>query len=237
MATNLYFSQKVKSEQDLYENIVIESLKMYGQDVYFLPRSIVAKDTVFSEDVISRFDDNRHEGHEFKELSEAQKIALSEVQKGFNQDKVTLLHGVTGSGKTEIYVQLIQEQLDLGKQVLFLLPEIALTTQLIQRLSTYFGEQIGVYHSKFNQNERVEIWNHVLNNDPNRYRIVLGARSSIFLPFIDLGLIIVDEEHESSFKQYDPSPRYNARDCAIVLSKLHNATILLGSATPSIESY
>ena len=108
---------------------------------------------------------------------------------------------------------------------------------MIQRLSAYFGEQVGVYHSKFNQNERVEIWNHVLNNDPNRYRIVLGARSSIFLPFQDLGLIVVDEEHESSFKQYDPSPRYNARDCAIVLGNLHKANVLLGSATPAIESY
>jgi primosomal protein N' (replication factor Y) len=186
---------------------------------------------------ISRFDSMDEDGLEFKELSEAQKVALDEVHKGFDQEKVTLLHGVTGSGKTEIYVQLIQEQLDMGKQVLFLLPEIALTTQLIQRLSAYFGEQIGVYHSKFNQNERVEIWNHVLNNDPNRFRIILGARSSIFLPFTDLGLIIVDEEHESTFKQYDPSPRYNARDCAIVLSKLHKANIILGSATPALESY
>src|SRR5690606_13558361 len=130
---------------------------------------------------------------------------------------------VTGSGKTEIYVQLIQEQLDQGKQVLFLLPEIALTTQLIERLSAYFGEQIGVYHSKFNQNERIEIWHHVLNNDPNRFRIILGARSAIFLPYRELGLIIVDEEHESTFKQYDPSPRYNARDASIVLAKQFKA--------------
>ncbi len=173
----------------------------------------------------------------FKPLSEFQQKALEEIHTSFEENKVALLHGVTGSGKTEVYVQLIQEQLDLGKQVLFLLPEIALTTQLIQRLSAYFGEQIGVYHSKFNQNERVEIWNHVLNNDMNKFRIVLGARSSIFLPFRNLGLIIVDEEHESSFKQYDPSPRYNARDCAIVLSHLHKANIVLGSATPSIESY
>ena len=121
--------------------------------------------------------------------------------------------------------------------MLFLLPEIALTTQLIQRLSTYFGDLVGVYHSKFNQNERVEIWNTVLNNNPNLFRIILGARSSIFLPFRDLGLIIVDEEHESSFKQYDPSPRYNARDAAIVLAHLHKAKVLLGSATPSIETF
>ncbi|MCJ8290514.1 MAG: primosomal protein N' [Crocinitomicaceae bacterium] len=186
---------------------------------------------------ISRFQTQLEEGDAFKPLSESQQVALNEINEGFEENKVVLLHGVTGSGKTEVYVQLIQEQLDLGKQILFLLPEIALTTQLIQRLSAYFGDQIGVYHSKFNQNERVEIWNHVLNNDPNRYRIVLGARSSIFLPFQDLGLIVVDEEHESSFKQYDPSPRYNARDCSIVLGSLHKANVLLGSATPALESY
>ncbi|MCO4814928.1 MAG: primosomal protein N' [Flavobacteriales bacterium] len=186
---------------------------------------------------ITRLTNDSEELYEFKKLSDSQLQVLKEIHQGFEEQKVVLLHGVTGSGKTEIYVQLIQEQLDLGKQILFLLPEIALTTQLIQRLSAYFGEQIGVYHSKFNQNERVEIWNHVLHNDPNKYRIVLGARSSIFLPFQDLGLIIVDEEHESSFKQYDPSPRYNARDCSIVLSSLHKANVVLGSATPSIESY
>ncbi len=186
---------------------------------------------------ISRFQTSYDDGESFKPLSPSQQQALTEVHQGFEEEKVVLLHGVTGSGKTEIYVQLIQEQLDMGKQILFLLPEIALTTQLIQRLSAYFGEQVGVYHSKFNQNERVEIWNHVLNNDPNRFRIVLGARSSIFLPFQDLGLIVVDEEHESSFKQYDPSPRYNARDCAIVLAHLHKANVLLGSATPALESY
>ena len=186
---------------------------------------------------ISRFQTQLEDGDAFKPLSESQQVALTEINEGFEEGKVVLLHGVTGSGKTEVYVQLIQEQLDLGKQILFLLPEIALTTQLIQRLSAYFGEQVGVYHSKFNQNERVEIWNHVLNNDPNRFRIVLGARSSIFLPFQDLGLIVVDEEHESSFKQYDPSPRYNARDCSIVLGSLHKAHVLLGSATPALESY
>ena len=186
---------------------------------------------------IARLDTNSIMTQEFKQLSQSQSLALDEIHMAFEEDKVAMLHGVTGSGKTEIYVQLIQEHLDLGQQVLFLLPEIALTTQLIQRLSAYFGEQIGVYHSKFNQNERIEIWNHVLNDDMNKYRIILGARSSIFLPYRNLGLIIVDEEHESSYKQYDPSPRYNARDCAIVVSKLHNAKILLGSATPSIESY
>jgi primosomal protein N' (replication factor Y) len=148
-----------------------------------------------------------------------------------------LLHGVTGSGKTEIYIQLIQSYLDLGKQILFLIPEIALTTQLILRLSKYFGNQVGVYHSKFNQNERVEIWSKVFENNLQEYRIILGARSSIFLPYRDLGLVIIDEEHESSYKQHEPSPRYNARDASIYLARMHGAKVLLGSATPSLESY
>lgn len=186
---------------------------------------------------ISRFSKNDNFQDGFKKLSEGQYKALEEIKISFEKHNTTLLHGVTGSGKTEIYVQLIQEQIDLGKQVLFLLPEIALTTQLIQRLSAYFGDLIGVYHSKFNQNERVEIWNHVLTNNPSRFRIILGARSSIFLPYQDLGLIIIDEEHESSFKQYDPSPRYNARDSAIVLAHYYKAKVLLGSATPAIETY
>lgn len=172
-----------------------------------------------------------------KELNPFQHQALIEIKTFFEKDDICLLHGVTGSGKTEVYVELIEEQLALGKQVLFLLPEIALTTQLIDRLTAYFGDKVGVYHSKFNQNERVEIWNHVLINHPERYRIVVGARSSVFLPFQDLGLVIVDEEHESSFKQYDPSPRYNARDAAIVLGKLFSAKILLGTATPALETY
>ena len=186
---------------------------------------------------ISRFTKTLDSTSDFKTLAPSQTTALKEIRESFEDKQVSLLHGVTGSGKTEIYVELIREQLELGKQVLYLLPEIALTTQLIQRLSAYFGELIGIYHSKFNQNERVEIWNNVLNNNPNRFRIILGARSSIFLPFSDLGLIIVDEEHESSFKQYDPSPRYNARDCAVVLGHMYKAKVLLGSATPSIESY
>ena len=173
----------------------------------------------------------------FKKLTKAQSEALRRLENEMLVHKVTLLHGVTGSGKTELYVQLIQDQLDQGKQVLFLLPEIALTTQLIQRLSAYFGENIGVYHSKFNQNERVEIWNKVLQDDPDEFRIILGARSSVFLPFQNLGLIIVDEEHESSFKQYDPSPRYNGRDAAIVLGRMHEAKVILGTATPSLETY
>ena len=174
--------------------------------------------------------------NDLKVLNEFQEKALSEIKETFTKKDVTLLHGITSSGKTEVYTKLIQEVLDKGKQVLFLLPEIALTTQIITRLQFYFGEQISVFHSKYSMNERVEVWNNVLENK-TKARIILGARSSIFLPFSNLGLIVVDEEHETSYKQFEPSPRYNARDAAIVLAKLHNAKILLGSATPSLESY
>jgi primosomal protein N' (replication factor Y) len=173
----------------------------------------------------------------FPVLSEAQTNAFQEIETSFQEKDTVLLQGITGSGKTEIYIELIRKVLDQGKQVLFLVPEIALTTQLIQRLSAYFGEKIGVYHSKFNSNERVEIWNKVLQNDPKQFRLVVGARSSIFLPFQDLGLVIVDEEHETSYKQHDPSPRYNARDMAIVLAHFFKTKVLLGSATPSIETF
>jgi primosomal protein N' (replication factor Y) len=171
------------------------------------------------------------------QLNPHQEQALSEIKKLFQtQDKV-LLHGVTGSGKTELYIKLIQETIQAGKQVLYLLPEIALTTQIISRLSTYFGNDIGVYHSNFNDMERVEIWNKTLKNETSNYKIILGARSAIFLPFNNLGLIIVDEEHDYSYKQFDPSPRYNARDAAVVLADLHQAKICFGTATPSLETY
>ena len=171
-----------------------------------------------------------------KTLNKFQGKALTEIKETFTKKDVTLLHGITSSGKTEVYTKLIQEVLDAGKQVLFLLPEIALTTQIITRLQFYFGDQISVFHSKYSMNERVEVWNNVLENK-TKAQIILGARSSIFLPFSNLGLIVVDEEHETSYKQFEPSPRYNARDAAIVLAKLHQAKILLGSATPSLESY
>ncbi len=174
--------------------------------------------------------------NDLKSLNEFQQKALLDIKETFKTKDVTLLHGITSSGKTEVYTKLIQEVLDAGKQVLFLLPEIALTTQIITRLQFYFGDQISVFHSKYSMNERVEVWNNVLENK-SKAQIILGARSSIFLPFSNLGLIVVDEEHETSYKQFEPSPRYNARDSAIVLSKLHQAKILLGSATPSLESY
>jgi len=171
-----------------------------------------------------------------KELNEFQITALQDIKTAFKDKSVVLLHGVTSSGKTEIYVKLIEEAIANGKQVLYLLPEIALTTQLVTRLQHYFGEQVAVFHSKYSSQERVEVWNYVLNNS-DKARIVLGARSSIFLPFSNLGLIIVDEEHEQSFKQFDPAPRYHVRDTAIVLASLHQTKTLLGSATPSLESY
>ncbi|OSY89381.1 primosomal protein N' [Tenacibaculum holothuriorum] len=175
------------------------------------------------------------ETNSIKELSEAQEEAFNSIKESFKTKAVTLLHGVTGSGKTEIYVKLIKEVLANGKQVLFLLPEIALTTQIITRLQNFFGNQISVFHSKYSINERVEVWNNVLENK-SKAQIILGARSSVFLPFSNLGLIVVDEEHESSYKQFEPSPRYNARDAAVVLGHQHRAHVLLGSATPSLES-
>jgi len=171
-----------------------------------------------------------------KELNEYQVEALNVIKQNFNNNKVTLLKGVTSSGKTEVYVKLIAECLSEGKQALYLVPEIAITTQLISRLLEYFGSAISVFHSKYNMHEKVEVWNNVLNNKP-KAQLVIGARSALFLPFADLGLVIIDEEHETSFKQYDPAPRYHARDAAVVLGGLFNSNVLLGSATPSIESY
>ncbi len=168
-------------------------------------------------------------------LSVAQKNALAEIKSGFRTLPIMLLHGVTGSGKTEIYTHLIENVLNDGNQVLFLVPEISLTTQLSDRLKKVFGKRLLVYHSKFSDSERVDIWNRLLSSaEPI---VVLGVRSSVFLPFARLGLVIVDEEHESSFKQYDPAPRYNARDAALVLANMHGAKSLLGSATPSVETY
>ena len=196
-------------------------------------------------------------------LTEKQQEAYDAIHQGFGEEKPVLLHGVTASGKTEIYIKLIQEALDEGRQVLYLLPEIALTEQIINRLKKYFGDRVGVYHSRYDNNERVEIWQQVMNFRSQRvnestgqrvetqrlrdsetqrlgdskYQIIIGSRSAVFLPFSDLGLIIVDEEHDSSFKQIDPAPRYSARDLAALMSKMFHARLLLGSATPSFESY
>ncbi|NJB82644.1 replication restart helicase PriA [Wenyingzhuangia aestuarii] len=169
-------------------------------------------------------------------LSTHQQEAFHQIKACFSTHDVCLFHGVTGSGKTEVYAHLIKEVIATGKQVLFLVPEIALTTQLIIRLQKFFGDDLCVYHSKYSQNERAEVWNHILTGS-EKAKIILGTRSATLLPFVNLGLVIVDEEHEASYKQFDPAPRYNARDAAIVLTKIHKATILLGSATPSLESY
>ena len=169
-------------------------------------------------------------------LSIAQQNAFNEIEAFFIEKEVCLLHGVTSSGKTEIYTKLIEKHIENGKQVLYLLPEIALTTQLVSRLTAHFGNKVAVFHSKYSNNERVEVWNNV-NHNLESAQIVIGARSALFLPFSNLGLIIVDEEHEQTFKQQDPAPRYHARDAAIVLANAHQAKVLLGSATPCIETY
>jgi len=184
---------------------------------------------------INRFKFNGIVTHQLPTLSEAQNKALNEIHNSFNDYNITLLHGVTSSGKTEIYIHLISHILQRGDQVLFLVPEIALTTQLTRRLQKVFGDRVLIYHSRFTDNERVDIWKKLLTE--NEPCVIIGARSSLFLPFSRLGIVIVDEEHETSYKQYDPSPRYNARDIAMVLASMHGAKTLLGSATPSIETY
>ncbi|MDD3079918.1 MAG: primosomal protein N' [Paludibacter sp.] len=220
-------NQQEVSKKDLLEkghatsaalNGLIErgALELYRKEVGRLDTGAVQVNAVFS-------------------LNTFQQTALNEIKQQFINKQVVLLHGVTSSGKTEIYIHLIQKTLNEGKQVLYLVPEIALTTQLTSRLKKVFGNKLGVYHSKFSDAERVEIWNNILND--KSYEVIIGVRSSVFLPFRKLGLIIVDEEHESSFKQYDPSPRYHARNAAIVLAEMHGAKALLGTATPSIESY
>ena len=173
---------------------------------------------------------------EIPQLTAAQDVALKEIKAELDNKEICLLHGVTGSGKTEIYTHLIAEVLDKGKQVLYLVPEIALTTQLITRLEQFFGERISVFHSRYTLNERLEVWNNILENN-KKAGLIVGARSAIFLPFQDIGLIIVDEEHETSYKQFDPAPRYHARDAAIVLALQNKAKVVLGTATPSIESF
>lgn len=195
---------------------------------------LVKRGVLIQEDVeVSRLDRKAVKRIE-AELSPAQQKALDAIYVHLREKNVVLLHGVTSSGKTEIYTRLIREQLDQKRQVLYLLPEIALTTQLIGRLRKHFGESVLIYHSRFNEQERVEVWREVRKDQPY---VVIGARSAIFLPFQDLGLVIIDEEHDPSFKQIDPAPRYNARESAIWLARTHGAKTVLGSATPSVESY
>lgn len=205
-------------------------------------QTLLKKNFFIAEDiVISRLAEaSSHAQVSDIQLSAYQQTAFTQLHEQFAQHPVVLLHGVTGSGKTEIYIKMIDEVLSQGKQVLYLLPEIALTSQIVNRLRKFFGEKVGVYHSRFNEYERVEIWNRVLNGENSefsKYQLILGARSALLLPYQNLGLIIVDEEHDGSYKQQDPAPRYHARDCAVVLANIHKAKVLLGTATPSLESY
>ncbi|MBE9466363.1 primosomal protein N' [Dyadobacter subterraneus] len=184
--------------------------------------------------IVSRFADIPLGPPAIVNLTESQQTAFKEIHEAFSEKEVVLLHGITGSGKTEVYIELIKQAMESGSQVLFLLPEIALTTQIVVRLRKVFGDAMGIYHSKFSDNERVEVWKGILDG---KFQFVVGVRSAIFLPFDNLGLIIVDEEHETSYKQHDPAPRYHARDVAVIMAYMHKAKTLLGSATPSLESY
>ncbi len=187
---------------------------------------------------VSRLNSSGNMTEPLNKLTEIQHVAYKTIKRQFQDKEIILLHGITSSGKTEIYIHLIDEQLKKGRQVLYMLPEIALTTQIILRLKKHFGAVTGIYHSRFSDSEKAEIWNKVAESDPGKgYRLILGVRSSLFLPFSDLGLIIVDEEHDTSYKQHDPAPRYHARDSAIMLASIHKAKTILGSASPSIESY
>ncbi|MEK6781568.1 MAG: primosomal protein N' [Bacteroidota bacterium] len=210
--------------------------KLLDEDVSESSITTLIKNKILEEFevVVPRFGfpDNKHE-HPLL-LSEKQEQVRNKILTCFESQGVALLHGVTGSGKTEIYIDLIRKALESGSQVLYLLPEIALTTQIVHRLKKMFGSEMGVYHSKFSDNEKVEVWNGVLTG---KFKFVVGVRSSIFLPFDSLGLIIVDEEHDASYKQHDQAPRYHARDVAMVMANIHHAKVLLGSATPSLESF
>ena len=213
------------------EKAIFAKLEISGASL-----NTLIKNEIFEEFeiIVSRFDYFKYHDGLIVELTEAQKIAKEEILYAFETTPVVLLHGITGSGKTAVYIDLIKKALESGSQVLYLLPEIALTTQIVERLKKVFGDSMGVYHSKFSDNERVEVWKEILQG---KYSFVVGVRSAVLLPFDNLGLVIVDEEHETTYKQYDNPPRYNARDVAIVLAKMHNSKVLLGSATPSVESY
>lgn len=218
-------------------DITREELMNVSRCSYAVIKSLVERKILFTyEREVGRLNDHGEEHLEnVKRLNEAQQEAYNQIVFQFLKKNVVLLHGVTSSGKTEIYIHLIKRALEEKKQVLYLLPEIALTVQITSRLRHVFGDKLGIYHSKYSDAERVEIWKKQLSHHP--YEVVLGARSAVFLPFQRLGLVIIDEEHETSFKQQDPSPRYHARSAAIVLARMYGAKTLLGTATPSVESY
>ena len=228
-----YFQLSATEKKPITVKKLVEEANSSSAIVKALIEKEIFEDYLLQED---RVNFNGKINQKELQLSAAQHEAFLAIKDSFFQKEVCLLHGVTSSGKTEIYIKLIEEYLETGKQILYLLPEIALTTQLVSRLSAYFGNKVAVFHSKYNNNERVEVWNQVLQNS-EKSQVVIGARSALFLPFENLGLIIVDEEHEQTFKQVDPAPRYHARDAAIVLAHSHKAKVLLGSATPSLETY
>ena len=232
----LSYLQKVKFFEPVESNFSIPKNELYSKDLSKSSLKSLIKNGVLMQEerIVSRLEILKHKPSYTFDLSVAQATTLSKITSLFQDYATVLLHGITGSGKTEVYIKLIEQELELGKQVLYLLPEIALTTQIIARLQKVFGSSFGVYHSRYSDNERVEVWNKVLSS---KYQLVVGVRSAIFLPFSNLGLVIVDEEHEHSYKQQEPNPRYHARDTAIYLSSLHGAKTLLGTATPSLETY
>lgn len=238
--TFLKLSQHFKGEK---KQLKKDELLLHAEVNESTLKSLVKKNILqIIKQEVSRFNDAGTNENSLKELNESQQAAFNKINTLFEHKNAVLLQGVTSSGKTEVYIKLMQEAILKGKQVLYLLPEIALTTQIINRLQKVFGNQVGVYHSKFNESERVEVWKNLMRTTDDkstmpRFNIVLGVRSAIFLPFNNLGLIIVDEEHDSSYKQIDPAPRYQARDCALYLGQVHGAKILLGSATPSVETF
>ncbi|NVO08708.1 MAG: primosomal protein N' [Bacteroidales bacterium] len=237
------FLSLTTTKQSVFSAKILKKLLIEKAQVSTSVLNAMLQKEIFQEDYqqVSRLDDAKSQVQDEYELSPNQLKALDEIKENFETKQVTLLHGITSSGKTELYIRLIAEEIAKGKQVLYLLPEIALTSQIINRLRRIFGSRVGVYHSKFSDSQRVEIYKGVLSDEAKpgqpTFDIILGVRSSLFLPYKRLGLIIVDEEHENTYKQYNPAPRYNARDSAIMLASMHGAKVLLGTATPSIESY
>lgn len=226
----------VYNNPDLNRNGLDKSIFSQNDELSDSSLNSLIKKEIFEqfEVVVSRFADLPNQSPVEIKLSESQQQASDEIHECFQNKEVVLLHGITGSGKTEVYINLIQKALESGTQVLYLLPEIALTTQIVVRLRKVFGDQMGIYHSKFSDNERVEVWKGIVEG---KFQFVIGVRSAVFLPFDNLGLIIVDEEHETSYKQHDPAPRYHARDVAVIMAYMQSAKTLLGSATPSLETY
>ena len=248
--------KRAKKQQELLFHFCAITNVFSDEQINEIPKKELLSGTAFSGNLVkelvkkkiltehhkqvSRLEEEKIEQVSINLLNKHQAKAYEEIKTSFETQQVTLIHGITASGKTEIYIHLIDEIIKTGRQALYLVPEIALTTQIVKRLKNVFGNKVGIYHSKLNSQERVEIWEKVLqfNDNPKEgYQVVLGARSAVFLPFSKLGIVIVDEEHENSFKQFDPAPRYNARDMAVVLGYQNDAKVLLGSATPSFESY